>query len=265
MSAARSCHYSRTVRACLLSSGWHIVHFNTRSFQSKSGLGWTSEPHEEPIQPAFTAYRKHWFPYTILAWIIFFRFEAVTRPRAKAATAFRVCVIISPWGRRVNLCTLGYVVNQPRKQKAAMLSLRVKMATSVVVRGDGSALSAGFKEFCGVVIMMRKTNTIPATQLQSLDILPNSYFLFFCWFLLSHSISLGIDHRYFIALSPIFSVLLSFLPVSIWSKPITAFNCYSLVPCSKSIIWLCCMQKQLSYDALWWSGDAVYTVWIFLR
>lgn len=83
------------------------------------------------------------------------------------------------------------------------------------------------------ITVCKKTNTIPATQAQHHNILSDSHFLFFCWFLLSHSISLGVDHRYFTALSLISSGCLSPSSSFFCTNSHLSSLCFSVVFCTK--------------------------------
>lgn len=87
--------------------------------------------------------------------------------------------------------------------------------------------------------------TNPATQAHNHDILPDSHFLFFCWFLLSHSISLGLDHRYFTALSLISPGCLSSPPSFFCTDSHLGSLCFSVVFCTSTQS-ACCMQKDFT-------------------
>lgn len=93
----------------------------------------------------------------------------------------------------------------------------------------------------------KKANSIPATQAHKRNILPDSHCLFFCWFPLSHSISLGVDHRYFTALSLMFtcSCLIPPLPFFLYqySSLLSLLFCDVLYKANITQS-VCCMQND---------------------
>lgn len=96
-------------------------------------------------------------------------------------------------------CTLTYAVNEKALLATCIESHQVDQHLPRIPQPTLTVWSVA--EFTQWDNSVKKDKHHPATQAHNHSILPDSHFLFFCWFLLSHSISLGLDHRYFTALS----------------------------------------------------------------
>jgi len=158
-------------------------------------------------------------------------------------------------------CTLTYGVNQRRNRKqycffplgeqpcaviwAVLWQGRMWDCIQSILPRDGSALS-------WVSCTIRGSILHNETTVWNKDHHPShasqvSHFLLFCWFL-SHSISLGVDHRYFSALSLSSGCLSSPSPLSFfYAKSHLSSLCFSVVfvQSRASSQPACCMQKDL--------------------
>lgn len=137
------------------------------------------------------------------------------------------------WGTVV-CCSLTF----PMVEQDEKLQSRWVLCTGFLNSSLMGELHCSWQCLQSEITVWKKTNTIPVTQAQNHNILPDSHFLFFCWFLLSHSISLGVNHRYFTALSLISS--------GCFSSPLPFFAvlcnnhhnslCFSVMFCTKQSI-----------------------------